>query len=172
LNERSAVIAYFGVDDTMDCVPHEGIASSAMRWFARSLVLAAVVIVLASSSCSSSKTGKACTSAHGTCLYPPGGAACATQAPSSAQDCISGADQGGWVCCLVPVEADLDGSADGGGETPTADASGDASTSGSSDGASPAEAGDAASSDGSSPGDAGDATSVEEAGMPDEDAND
>src|SRR5271155_5995021 len=92
---RSARIAYFDVD----VVPCEGIASSDMRWFARSLVLAAIVIVVAASSCSTAKTGKACSSAHGTCLYPPGGATCATQAPSSAQDCISGTDQEGWVCC-------------------------------------------------------------------------
>jgi len=143
-----------------------------MRWFARSLVLAAVVIVLAASSCSSQKTGQACTSAHGTCLYPPGGAVCTTQAASSAQDCISGTDQGGWVCCLVPFEADLDGSADGGGsETPAPDASGNASADGSSE-ASFAEAGDAASSDGSSLGEAGDATSSEDAGAPDDDASD
>jgi hypothetical protein len=144
-----------------------------MRWFARSLVLTAVVIVLAASSCSSQKTGKACTSAHGTCLYPPGGAVCATQAASSAQDCLAGTDQGGWVCCLVPVETDLDGAADGSGsETPTPDASGNASADGSSDGASLAEGGDAASSDGSSLGEAGDAPSGEEAGTPDEDASD
>jgi len=138
-----------------------------MRWLARSLVLAAVVIVLAASSCSTSKTGKACTSAHGTCLYPPGGATCATQAPSSAQDCISGTDQEGWVCCLVLVE-DLDGAVDGGTGTSTPDASGDATAAGSSE---------AASSDGASLGDAGDATtgdamSGEDAGTPNDDASD
>jgi hypothetical protein len=127
-----------------------------MRWFAFSLVLGAVVIVLASSSCDSSRS--ACTSAHGACLYAPGAAVCPVSAPSSAQDCSTAANQGGWVCCLLTPEAELDAAAEGGSETPTVDASGDASADGSSDGASFAEAGDA--------------TGGEEVGTPDQDAND
>ncbi len=61
------------------------------------------------------------------------------------------------MCCLLPTEPDLDAAADGDSETPTVDASGAASADGSSDSATFAEAGDA--------------TSGEEAGPPDQDAN-
>jgi hypothetical protein len=109
-----------------------------MRLIAYAIVFAVLVIVLGSASCSST-TGKACTSAGGKCLYELGGGGpvCTTQAAKSAQDCTSGSNAGGWVCCLdVPEAGEEDASAgiesgtttvDGAGDAPSVDGSSDAS---------------------------------------------
>src|SRR5271163_4650905 len=94
-----------------------------MRQVAYAIVFAALVIVLGSASCSST-TGKSCTSAGGKCLYELGGGpACMVQAAASAQDCTSGSNAGGWICCLDVLEPE-DAAIESG--TVTADGSGDA----------------------------------------------
>jgi hypothetical protein len=135
-----------------------------MRWLARAAVLTAVFVVLFSSSCSSQKTGDSCSSARGTCVYTPGGGVCAVPAASSAQDCISGSDQKGWLCCLVIVE-DLDGSTDAEAGTALAEAAAEASA----DGSSATSSSDSATDDGAV---SSDDSSTEEAGSSDEDASD
>jgi hypothetical protein len=153
-----------------------------MRWLAHAVVLAAVLVVLAASSCTSSSTGKACSSIQGTCLYSPSAAACGTQAPSSAQDCSTAPNQGGWVCCLLPVETDA--AADGEASTTQADATLDATGTGvGSDGSSESAASDEddsardasstsdASTDGPTLTEAGDAASLADAAPADEDAS-
>jgi hypothetical protein len=101
-----------------------------MRRIVHALVFAAFVVAVGGPSCTT-KTGHACSSAGGTCVFAGGGGpVCLVQAASSAQDCWTGTNAG-WSCCLEieggPPDAAPDAESEGEtGTPPLVDAAGDA----------------------------------------------